>query len=70
LFWQTKRHGALRTPAKFIPEWKSLLDVPPSPKKHIETTSSPLIRAAIAVPAAWMICVPMGLEIDTNLWSA
>ena len=46
LFWQTKTAGTCHTAAKFMPLWKSALEVAPSPMKATLTTSSPLRRAA------------------------
>src|SRR5262245_28738707 len=66
LFSHTKTHGEANTPAKFIPVWKSLAEVAPSPKNVIATRGSLRIFIAIAVPAAWMICVAIGLEMLTR----
>src|SRR5262249_19123567 len=66
LFSHTNTHGDAKTPAKFIPVWKSLAEVAPSPNQVITTRGSFLIFIAIAVPAAWMICVAIGLEMLTR----
>src|SRR5438093_8720763 len=65
LFLQKKIVGVLKTPAKFIPAWKSPSLVAPSPKYVSVTTSSFRIFAAQAAPTAWGICVPTGLETGT-----
>ena len=65
LLLQMNSTGALVTPAKLSPEWKSLLEVPPSPKYAALMPPSPLSFWAMAVPVAWMMCVPMGLLMLT-----
>ena len=65
LFLQKKIVGALNTPAKFIPAWKSPSLVAPSPKYVRLTESSLRIFAAQAAPTACVICVPTGLEVVT-----
>src|SRR5206468_12656423 len=66
LFLQKKIVEALKTPAKFIPAWKSPSLVAPSPKNVRLTTSSWRIFAAHAAPTACVICVPTGLEVVTR----
>src|SRR3954467_6753205 len=60
LLRQKKMVGVLKTPAKFIPLWKSDELVAPSPKYVSATAGSRLILAAQAKPTAWVICVPIG----------
>ncbi len=66
LLRHTNTIGALRTPAKLRPVWKSLALVAPSPKYASATTSSRRMRAAQAAPTAWGICVAMGELMDVN----
>jgi len=66
LLLHTNTVGVLNTPAKFIPTWKSAVDVPPSPKYVSVTMLSPRILDAHAAPTAKGICVPTQLEIDMN----
>src|ERR1019366_6987417 len=68
LFRQIASTGALVTPAKFSPVWKSPLLVAPSPKKTSAATSSRRARAAHATPTACGMCVPdRGLTLATRV---
>src|ERR1019366_2209688 len=68
LLRQTASTGALGTPAKFSPVWKSPLLVAPSPKKTRAATSSRGIRAAQATPTACGIWGPdRGLALATRV---
>ena len=64
LLLHTNTVGVRKTPAKFIPAWKSPVEVPPSPKYARETMRSPRSFAAHAAPTARGIWVPTQLEID------
>src|SRR6478672_4145573 len=60
LLRQSKTHGTLNTPAKFMPLWKSDDEVAPSPKYTRAEAFCLRILAAQAKPTAWVICVPTG----------
>src|SRR3954463_16514824 len=67
LLRQMKMQGALKTPAKFIPTWKSPVEAVPSPKYTAATSSFFESFAAHAMPVACGIWVPTGDEMETML---
>jgi hypothetical protein len=64
LLRHTSTTGALCTPAKLSPVWKSLALVAPSPNQVRATMSSFLMRAAQAAPTACGIWVAMGALME------
>src|SRR5215468_5403439 len=67
LFWQTRTHGALKTPAKFIALWKSGWLVAPSPQKPTATARLFFSFIAHAAPTACGTCGPMHDDQETWL---
>jgi hypothetical protein len=68
LFSTTNTTASLCVAAKLRASWKSPPLVLPSPMQVTHTESSPRIRNASAIPAAWSSCVVTGDPVLMMLW--